>query len=145
MRIASYRIENTLIVKRMIRKVARTGSVQTGPEWNSQFSRKLQSFGKQRKSKRKKNVKNSSEPIYTNPIKSLPNDVATLQPENITYIPFWFEDELPETLHFSYTNIVFLELMSAKLCYVYVCDSENFTKKLFGNSCLGKSHFSDLK
>ena len=50
-------------------------------------------------------------------------------------------------LHCSYKKCFFLrELILAKITYhVFVCDSENYMEKSFGNYFLGKPHFSHMK
>ena len=60
----------------------------------------------------------------------------TLQPENITYIFFYFQNSYKYFSGIHCPKITF---------HMFICDSENYMEKLFGNYLLGKSHLSYTK
>ena len=66
----------------------------------------------------------------------------TLQPEKITYINFVFGINVLK-IYNSVTWKYFTGINFPKITlHVFICDSENYIEKLFGNYFLGKSHFS---
>ena len=58
---------------------------------------------------------------------------------------FWsgrFWNEFPEKLHLSYKKDCLWNQFPKMTLHVFVCDSENYMEKCFGNYFLGKSHVS---
>ena len=56
-----------------------------------------------------------------------------------------FSELISRKITFQLQKIFFRELISGKIAYHVVCDSENYMEKLFDNYSLGKSHFSYTK
>ena len=55
---------------------------------------------------------------------------------------FLFSEIIPEIIHFSLKSYVSGIAFPKITLHVFVCDSENYMEKLFGNYFLGKSHVS---